>query len=135
MQIPTCLEKHKAGLPAWLVPSAESVYVPTGDQLKVAGSFKGRYRPRGWKLKETEVFRKVIGTHELWVRRTLNRRYPFWTLERVGVNNDDDQMLCYAFGPMPILTKTHQAAMWLAQHCHPNAPNNLGFMHWIDVSA
>lgn len=117
-----------------MIRHAQHVYIPSRGELMLVGYYEGRYRPRGWQLKEPTVFKKPSGSHVLWVRSTRTRQ-PLWVLERVGVRNDDDQMLCYALGPMPILTKSYQAAMWMAEYCHPGTPDKLGLMHWIDVDA
>jgi hypothetical protein len=131
---PELVERRAADLPDDMMRCARHAYIPSRDELMLAGYYEGRYRPRGWQLKETTVFKKFSGSHVLWVRGTRIRQ-PLWALERVGVRTDDDQMLCYAFGPMPILTRSYQAAMWLAEYCHLDTPDNLGLMHWIDADA
>lgn len=132
--MPELVERHAASLPDDMIRSAQHAYIPSHEELMLAEYYEGRYRPRGWQLKEPTVFKKPSGSHVLWVRGT-RLKPPLWTVERLGVMNDDDQMLCFAFGPMPILTRCYQAAMWLAEHCHPNTPENLGCMHWIGIDS
>ncbi len=132
--LPELVDRHATGLPDDMIRYARHAYIPSRNELMLAGYYEGRYRPRGWQLKEATVFKKLSGSHVLWVRGTRIRQ-PLWALERVGVRTDDDQMLCYAFGPMPILTQSYQAAMWLAEYCHLDTSDNLALMHWINTDA
>ena len=38
-----------------------------------------------------------------------------WSVER-----ELDEVLAYLFGPVPMFTRTRQAAMRLAEYCHPS---------------
>lgn len=133
--LPELVERRIAGLPDDFIRSAEFAYIPSKEELRRAGCKQGRYRPRGWHQKDKDsVFWRPSGHHKLWAIPTQNRSQPtFWGIERVGIDNDDDQFLCYAFGGMPILVRTYQSAMRLAQYCHPLAPADLGIMHWVDL--
>jgi hypothetical protein len=58
-----------------------------------------------------------------------------WTVERKTANRrigvDADDVLVYNFGSTPILTRSYQSSMWLAEYCHAKGPP-AGF-RWIKV--
>ena len=46
----------------------------------------------------------------------------FWTSER-----ELEEVLAFPFGPLPVFTRTSQAAMWLAEYCHPRPQQGESF--------
>jgi hypothetical protein len=117
-------------MPPWFTPSALNALVP-GDAIKRGISFRAqRGVPVGWSSLGWNGYRKPAGDYSLLTRR-LRRG---WTSERILHSEEEDQALSFAFGPMTLMSPTFQLAIQLAETCHPIAPDNLGFLHWFDVS-
>ena len=92
----------------------------------------GMYRPRGWRKSHCDVFERRMDETTLMVRKCLGQ--DFWTVERwSGTRQYDsaDEALVHHVGSAPILTRTYQAAMRLAMHCHVN-PTQAG-LGWISA--
>jgi hypothetical protein len=104
------IEREIADLPSDFFPWAPGIVVASGDLLRTVG-YRPRSRgPNGWTLGQPDVFTKVIYGNRLLVRGCGE----FWTVER-----EIDEALAFPHGPVPILTRTRQAAMRLAEYCHP----------------
>lgn len=131
-RLPDVVQRYDAGLPDGFVKSASHVYILSDNELRTTGFSKSGPCPQGWLLKDIDVFTKRVGTHDLWVRRTFATAFQFWTSERVGIENDDDQTLAHILAPLPVLATSYDRAMWLAESCHPVAPNAIGHLRWID---
>jgi hypothetical protein len=127
------IERTHTGLADWFMPHKIGAMIPSDDDIRAAGYRSGSKRPRAWTRKSVDTFSKRVGGHTLWVRGTMKGpRSKLWTSERVGVTNDEDQVLIHALCRLPILNRTYQAAMRLAEFCHPNAQIDHGHLHWED---
>jgi len=104
------IERSKAMLPDWFAPWAPGIVVASDYLLRAAGYHLGSRRPKGWIQERPDLFTKAKYGNELRVRKCGE----FWTVERQNV-----QMLAFPFGPVPVFTRTPQAAMRLAEYCHP----------------
>lgn len=117
------IERSKA-LPYFFVPWAPGAVIAADYLLGQAHYRPGSYRPRGWKLAWRRDFRKRVQRWHLMVRGCG----PFWTVERACTG----EVLVFRFGSMPILNRNYQAAMRLAEYCHPE-PRGIasGSLRWI----
>jgi hypothetical protein len=113
------VERCSTDLPDQFVAWAPGILVASNWLLQRANYCPGSCRPSGW-LGDQELFWKPTDQNWLHVRRCGN----FWTVER------DKEVLVFIYGSMPIFTRTHQAAMRLADHCHPH-PHQVGGLRWV----
>jgi hypothetical protein len=128
------IERAHTGFPDFFMPGVFGAIIPADRDLYAAGYRPGSYRRGGWSQKKIDVFSKQVGHYFLWVRGTTVGPTKFWTAERTGISNDDDdQILTHAMCDLPILNRTHQAAMRLAEFCHPQAPDEQWFLQWANI--
>jgi len=112
------LERGATAMPRDYLPEAPGVIFPGDTVLSAAGYVDGSNRLRdGWRRFGAGHYRKYVGTHTLMVRQCGGRRSEHWTIERI---DDDHQTEALVVGHTPIFARSHQAAMRLAGHCHPN---------------
>jgi hypothetical protein len=104
------IERNKTDLPDDFVPWAPGIVVASDYLLRAAGSRPGLAPPEGWSPGQPDVFTKVMHGNRLMVRGCGE----FWTVER-----ETNEVLAFIFGSMPMFTRTCQAAMRLAEYCHP----------------
>ncbi len=104
------IERSKTDMPDDFVPWAPGIVIPSDYLLRAAGHRPGSRRPEGWSLEKPDVFTKVMYGNRLMVRGCGK----FWTAER-----ELDEVLGFPFGPLPVFTRTDQAAMRLVEYCHP----------------
>jgi hypothetical protein len=97
-------------MPDDFVPWAPGIVIPSDYLLRAAEHRAGSRRPEGWSLEKPDVFTKVMYGNRLMVRGCGK----FWTAER-----ELDEVLGFPFGPLPVFTRTDQAAMRLVEYCHP----------------
>jgi hypothetical protein len=126
------------------------VLIAGKDTLLAAGDFPGAPDPHGWapgvplmpevdggRAWETANFEKP----SLDGKRTLRvgRLGEFWMPERSTRNLSDRykyrtiEALVFAFGDIPIWTRTRQAAMRLAEHCDPVPRSPMAGSFWFPV--
>jgi hypothetical protein len=104
------VERSKTDMPDDFVPWAPGVVIASDYLLRAAGHRPGLRRPEGWSPGKPDVFTKVMYGNRLMVRGCGE----FWTAER-----ELDEVLAFPFGPLPVFTRTSQAAMRLAEYWHP----------------
>jgi hypothetical protein len=91
-------------LPHDFVPWAPGVVIPSEYLLMQIGPHS-----RDWQETNHDVYRKSLHRNKLMVRGCGN----LWTVER-----QIDEVPAYKFGPLPVFTRTPEAAMRLAEYCH-----------------
>ncbi len=92
-------------LPDDFAPWAPGVVIPSKHLLRQIGQHS-----RDWQeTKNLDVYRKSLHGNKLMVRGCRK----LWTVER-----QTDEVLAYKFGPLPVFTRTAEAAMRLAEYCH-----------------
>jgi len=104
------IERSKTDMPDDFVPWAPGIVIPSDYLLRAAGHRPGSRRPEGWSQGKPDVFTKRMYGNQLMVRGCGE----FWTAER-----ELNEVLGFPFGPLPVFTRTLQAAMRLAEYCHP----------------
>jgi hypothetical protein len=104
------VERSKNELPADFVQWAPTIALASDHLLRLAQYRHGWRRPSGRSSGQPHVFTKVVNRNRLMVRGCGE----FWTVER-----EIDEVLAFTFGLMPIFTRTPEAAMCLAEYCHP----------------
>jgi hypothetical protein len=77
--------------------------------LSLAQYRLGSRPPAGWEPGGTDAFTKVLRGNRLLVRGAGE----FWLVER-----EMEEVLVFTYGSLPLLTRTCEGAMWLAEHCH-----------------
>jgi hypothetical protein len=105
------VERSNTELPEHYVPWSPAIVLASDELLRLANYRAGSRRPPGWCPGQPDVFTKVVNRNRLLVRGCGK----FWTVER-----ELDEVLAFKFGSMPIFTRTPEAAMRLAEHCHPH---------------
>lgn len=125
------LERAQTDIPSFYLPGAQGAWIAGDDMLHATGYVSGSYRPRGWTLAKPGVFQRRIGDYTLQVRQCGDRHSHRWVIEHLStltvngalivLGNDyrTVQTLACAFGLVPIWARKYQAAMRLAEHCHP----------------
>jgi hypothetical protein len=104
------VERDKTELPSYFCPWAPGIVIAGDRLLRAAGYRPGTRGPGGWSEGQPDVFTKVIYGNRLMVRGCGK----LWTIER-----ENEETLAFNFGPVPMFTRTRQAAMRLAEYCHP----------------
>jgi hypothetical protein len=104
------VERDDTEMPDRFVPWAPGVVVASDHLLAAAHHRLGSRPPLGWSQHKPRVFWKPARTNRLWVCGLGE----FWTVER-----EIETVLVFAYGSMPIVTRSYQAAMRLAEYCHP----------------
>jgi len=117
------LARGKTEMPANYLPSARGVMFAGEDLLKGTGQVPGSYRPRGWRRHQPGVYRKRVGNHLLQVRQCGDARSVHWTIERIELWTDKgiEALVLTSGRGEPIWARSFQAAMRVAEHCHPIA--------------
>jgi hypothetical protein len=108
--IAAVIDRDKTGID--FCPWAPGLAIASDCLLRAAGHRPGIRGPGGWTETNPDVFTKVLYRNRLWVRGCGCGE--LWTVER-----DNEEVLAFPFGPTPIYTRTRQAAMRLADYCHP----------------
>ena len=106
------IDRDKTEMPYDFCPWAPGLVVASDYLLEAAGYRPGLRRPSGWKEGRPDVFTKVIYGNRLKVRGCGE----LWTVER-----ENEEILAFPFGPVPMFTRTREGAMRLAEYCHPKA--------------
>jgi hypothetical protein len=104
------IERDQTDLPSNYCPWAPGIVIASDYLLQAANYHPKSRGPNGWTLGQPDVFTKVIYGNRLLVRGCGE----FWTVER-----EIDEALAFPYGPVPIFTRTRQAAMRLAEYCQP----------------
>jgi hypothetical protein len=118
----TFIDRDQAPMPLNYVPTAKGVLIAGEDLLRAAGYGAGSHRPQGWWKLKPGVFVKCLSAEfSLEVRQCGGWRTNMWTIERSDHLNDDfhEEALVCAFEYVPIWATTYQAAMRMAEYCHP----------------
>jgi len=130
------LDRDQAGIPPHYMPQTSGVLLAGKDMLIAIGDVPGAPRPHGWVAAVPAIpnnagflasgkadFEKPSRDGKLMLR--AKRIGNFWAAERstkmifgrLTLRRID--ALVFAFGEIPIWTRTPQAAMRLAEHCDP----------------
>ena len=107
--VSTVIDRSKAGLPDDFVPWAPGVVIASDYLLRAAGYCSGSLPPDGW-CSGRPGFTRVIFRNRLTIRECGE----FWFIER-----ETCEVLAHSYGSLPVFNRTYQAAMWLAEFCHP----------------
>ena len=130
------LDRDQAGIPPPYMLKVSGVLLAGKDMLIAVGDAPGAPHPGGWtravpaiqkdadfQLCRTANFEKASRGGSRMLR--AKRFGDFWAAERSTTIISGPhkyrliEMLVFAFGEMPIWTRTPQAAMRLAEHCDP----------------
>jgi hypothetical protein len=112
------IERDQAGLPPYEFRDKSGVLLAREGLLRAAGHFPGSKRPKGWREAK-----------EGFARRTDDRKYTlkveeqdgYWlVMRRAGRSVRDLEYLALAFDEVPLITRTDEEAMRLAEHCYPD---------------
>jgi hypothetical protein len=108
--VSTVIDRSKTNLPDDFVPWAPGVVVPSDYLLQAARYHPGSAPLVGWYPGELGAFIKAMHRNRLKVQPCGE----FWRIERA-----ECEVLAYTFGSLPVVTRTAEAAMRLADYCHP----------------
>ncbi len=112
-------DRVRTAMPEWYLPSAPGVLAVAKDTLAAAGHFPGASPPLGWSRRASGWSKPTAdGIAVLWVQRCGR----YWVVERMITSSTGDkveQALCCAFAGVPFWANSREAAMRLAEHCHP----------------
>lgn len=131
--IDAVLSRDEAYLPDWFVPLAWGVAVASDTLLHQAGYRHGMRRPRDWIEIDRDrfLYPLILLDCSLHVRRCM--RTPLWAISRNPDRQDKaHDALVFEFGWTPIFTRSYQAAMQLAMHCHTKSPP--AGLRWINTA-
>jgi hypothetical protein len=116
------IDRNQAPIAPNYVTDAQGVLIAGEDMLSAAGYRAGSHRPKGWNRCKPGVFLKPLCSQfRLEVRQCGSWRSNMWTVERSNFFADGyciEALVC-AFGNVPIWGPTYQAAMRIAEYCHP----------------
>jgi hypothetical protein len=110
MLLAKLVERSKTELPPDFLSWAPGVGIASEYLLQAAGHFPGAPRPDGWCSGNPDVFTKIMWQNRLTVRGCGE----YWTVER-----DVEEVLAFPYVNVPVFTETCEAAMRLAEYCHP----------------
>jgi hypothetical protein len=111
------LDRSSANLPDWFVPLARGAATPSKYLLRMVGYGRGYRRPPGWHKEPSgalfkEFYRECLivvpGPTLVRIEREGSLQRPHY---RVNLT------LAHEFGPTPILARSVQAAICLAEFC------------------
>jgi hypothetical protein len=115
------VDRAETSLPADYLPRAPGVIFAGEAMLSAAGYTPGSYRPPGWDLLSPGNYTKEMGQYTLQVRQCGDQLSKHWTIERVEVwTHRRREALTEPFGGVPIWARSCQAAMRVAEYCHPS---------------
>jgi hypothetical protein len=117
------LSRGKTEMPANYLPSAPGMMFAGEDILNGIGHVPGSYRPRGLRRHQPGNYRKRVGNHFLQVRQCGNPRSVHWTIERIELwtGKGIEALILASRHGEPIWARSFQAAMRVAEYCHPIA--------------
>ena len=114
------LERGAIVIPPNYLPDAPGVMFAGEEVLSAAGYIPGSNRPPGWRPYLPGDYRKPVGNYVLVVRQSGNSQCKRWTIERVNSSADRGlEALVFTDRRAPIWASTYQAAMRVAEYCHP----------------
>ena len=115
------IDRDEACLRPRFVPLARGVAIAS-DYLLQRVCHCGMSRPLGWRETSPDLFRKKIGKNKYLVVWNCEQT-GLWTVERINQwPKAIDEVLVHPLGRTPVFTRSYQAAMQLAMHCHVNGP-------------
>jgi hypothetical protein len=118
------IDRGDIKLPDWVLPLARGVAIPSPYLLNSAGYRPGLRRPKGWRKRHCDVYYKDIGSDSLVVRGYHG--HHLWHVERNGSrgrpHGHPNMSLVHLFGSTPILVRSFEAAMHLAEYSYLNDP-------------
>jgi len=121
------IARRRTWLPDDLAPWAPGVVLASDYLLRASNYRQGARRPRGWLSRcKGGVFLKFPDDRSHLRVRQCGQ---FWTVERTV--NCVGEMLAYPYGPLPIFTRTYQAAMRLAEYCHRRPRGTGSSLRWV----
>ena len=112
------IERKNTQLKADFVPWAPGIVIASDYLLRSAGQNSTSGRPKGWRLQPSwGDYRKG----SLFVRK----HGKFWMVE-----DNNQNVLVFTYGSMPVCTRTYEAAMWLAEYFADDRPQGHG-LRWV----
>jgi hypothetical protein len=108
--------------PKWYVPLARGAAVASDHLLSKAGFAPGAQLPNGWYQIAAGIYEKFFSNsgQKLQVRQCGYQ--PLWTVELYrrtrNVILPADKLLVFTFGSTPVLTRSHVASAYLADHAY-----------------
>jgi hypothetical protein len=129
------IERTKTEIPDSFVPSARAIAAIHNKLVSLAYPMAtfGSNPPYRWVGSVRQGEFVMIGRDRdfLYVRRYGK----LWSIERELIHEKlHHEVLAFAFGPTPIFHRRHQAAMVLAQHCHPKPRKEAQCACWIPIA-
>jgi hypothetical protein len=113
------IDRSQTEIPEWYLPSALGVLLVAKDTLAAAGRSPVASSRLGWSRRASGWSKPAAdGAAVLWVQRCGH----YWGVERMITSSTGDKVeeaLCCAFAGVPFWAPTREAAMRLAEHCHP----------------
>jgi hypothetical protein len=64
---------------------------------------------------------------------TLIPTFHGWMIKRGEYRQPSEQVLSHSLAPLPLVCPTLQTTKLFVRACYPRPPNELGFLHWVDV--
>jgi hypothetical protein len=125
------IPRSNTELPACFVPWAPAIVIASDYLLRAAGFQPNRPEPMGWSQDHPDAFRKAKYRNRLKVRGCGT----LWTVER-----EMEEVLVFRYGSLPVFTRTHQAAKYLAEYCQRPEPGEgstprprgvASGLHWV----
>ena len=114
------IDRRGANLPAWFVPLARGIGIPSSYLLDRAGYRPGTSHRPGWFKSYREQLWKAYGEDYLIVEQC---QY-YWKINRSGTPSRPrgfmNSTLVHQFGSTPILARTYHEATFLAEFCFHN---------------
>lgn len=136
------IDRSETDFPDWFIPLARGGAIASEALLRKAGHLPGWPPPSGWLHPEPDVYERVMGPNgilappgcpkNLVVRRCGDQQ--LWTVEQWGgwrKYEHSDEVLVFAFGSTPVLTRDHAAAIRVAERCCSESP--LHGLRWINA--
>lgn len=128
------IDRSELDLPDWFVPLARGVAIPTDHVLRKVGCRPGSHRPAYWTHPTRDLFHLSQGQWGLtvekigqyWFAKRWERGTPRFPVEK------PDEVLVFPFASTPIVARTYQPVIRVAQHCRWNEPQPFGYK-WVTI--
>jgi hypothetical protein len=128
------IERTQADLPEDYLRGAQGAVIAGPDLIRGLDQFSQSKYSAGWipSNVEGQFQREIPDCNSCLQVRKLGE---FWNIQRIIIgqeNREEFQALVFAFGYNPIVTRTHEEAIRLAEHCHPVARAPMAGC-WVEI--
>jgi hypothetical protein len=117
--------RHTTDLPRWFLSTYNTVGIASDEFLQEA-DYQAGVQPEGWQSDRSGVFWKPVGSWDTLLVRACG---DLWTIERKRAYEET-----LFSGGRIICARNRDAAMRLAEYCHPLPDGLCVGLQWIETT-